>query len=105
MLCKRATPPAIAIEPLTKINQMSFAKILDLCKGPECVSPVILPAKQQVLQKRNNICWHCYKENPVYRCSKCHFSWYCDSVCQKLNWKKGHREECRMHCEGMEMCR
>ena len=39
-------------------------------------------------------CDHCNKPNARQRCSQCKCSYYCDSHCQKLNWKATHRTRC-----------
>ena len=36
-----------------------------------------------------------FKRRPFKRCSQCNMAYYCDSSCQKLAWKAGHKQACR----------
>jgi hypothetical protein len=39
-------------------------------------------------------CQVCHKRCHPLRCTKCGNAWYCSVVCQKIDWKSGHRKSC-----------
>lgn len=41
-----------------------------------------------------NFCSYCCKENCTQKCSKCHKAYYCNSECQKSDWK-AHKTICK----------
>ncbi|KAH8834385.1 MM3350-like domain-containing protein [Flagelloscypha sp. PMI_526] len=52
--------------------------------------------------RKDSACALCGKpgEADMKTCSGCKELWYCDSVCQKRHWKRGHRKDCsRKHLD------
>lgn len=42
------------------------------------------------------VCQNCKKSTSnLSRCTGCYRVYYCSKVCQKANWKSGHREQCK----------
>ena len=40
------------------------------------------------------LCACCGTEGAIYRCARCQESCYCSTVCQKQDWKAGHKVKC-----------
>lgn len=40
-------------------------------------------------------CAHCKKPGATFKCTACKQPWYCGKACQRADWKKGHRDECK----------
>ena len=40
------------------------------------------------------VCEACSQEGATKCCSRCMEAWYCSAVCQKQQWKKGHKHKC-----------
>lgn len=41
-------------------------------------------------------CNKCFKGNIILRCAGCKIVYYCDGVCQKIDWKTAHKMECKL---------
>ena len=51
------------------------------------------PAKKQLLSTFNMPCYVC-KEPSKSQCPSCKTA-YCSKACQRLDWKSGHKEQCK----------
>ncbi len=52
-----------------------------------------------LMEKVESLCSRCYRHAPagtaLLRCSSCRRSMYCTKDCQKLDWRDGHKLECK----------
>lgn len=48
--------------------------------------------------KNGSKCIVCEGVNATLRCSACRTVWYCSKVCQKKDWKAGHKDICANWC-------
>jgi hypothetical protein len=69
------------------------------CKCARCIGniPKEEYIKQRVLQART--CKNCGKQSGK-RCNICKATRYCSDVCQKEDWKKRHKKDCKLFKEG-----
>lgn len=44
-------------------------------------------------------CFECGNPEPTLRCSRCKLAKYCNQDCQKGDWKKQHKQLCRVYLE------
>ncbi|VDC03793.1 unnamed protein product [Peniophora sp. CBMAI 1063] len=68
------------------------ADVLHVCE------PLVEPTCPKIL-----FCSWCRRPSAVVKkCARCRQTTYCDSECQKLHWKQGHKEVCTKAGEGIQ---
>lgn len=51
--------------------------------------------KEETKKKKSKICVVCEKPSNRY-CTQCKISHYCSTECQRIDWKKRHKDECML---------
>lgn len=61
-----------------------FDCVCGYCDNPQINGKIFVSVKK---------CMNCYTLEPKYHCSKCEVTYYCNSNCQRSDWKR-HKEFC-----------
>lgn len=84
----------IKFNPLKYDMKLSQYMLDKMVEGPN----VIAPSKGMGLMciQNYNVCNYCGETlKPLSTCSSCRKVKYCSKVCQKADWKDGHKQECQ----------
>ena len=66
--------------------------------NPEVLAYLLLDSVSRLDLETMDFCWRCFQIKPskeLSRCSQCKLAMFCNSTCQKEDWRHHHKAECK----------